>query len=359
MKLFSGFSLLLSLALAGCGGDGGEKPGAALRSLETEDAAGNITSVTLLDRNGDGKLTRVRHYISPGSDGLWRTADDELASYSACTQSRSGDLLLDPLLELEGAAWLSERFEVRNCALDEQASAISNQTFSNAGIDGLWFTADDGAAPPLTLRRTATGHRRTVDVPPLQPCDINCEGLDNVVYNPYAGMTVETLATYETSTQPDSRRLQFPATAFRYDFDSSHTLQRKTLETPQALSASGESNIVLDLFMLGLHSVYEKYEAQSDGSRLASYTMVVNADVFDGIAASATGQILLAVLGFNGESVEIDGQPFRELTAGRFRMIEQNGRLQELIQLAQAGDDGIWGSADDAVARRQRYFYAD
>lgn len=359
MKFFSGLPLLLSLALAGCGSDGGEKPGAALQSLETEDAAGNTTSVTLLDRNGEGRLTRVRHYISPGSDGLWRTNDDELASYSTCRQSRSGDLLLDPLLELEGAAWLSERFEARSCALDEQASAISSQTFTNAGVDGRWFTADDAAAPPITLRRTATGHRRTVDVPPLQPCDLNCEGLGNVVYNPYAGLTMETLAMYETGTQPDSRRLQFPASAFRYDFDSSHTLQRKTLETPQALPTSDASNIVLDLFASGAHSVYEKYEAQSDGSRLASHTVLIHADVFDGIVASPTGQILLAVLGFNGESVEIDGQPFREITARRFRMIEQDGRLQELIQLAQAGDDGIWGSADDEVARRQRYFYTN
>jgi hypothetical protein len=356
--------LLCSLPLAGCLLDNDTSaPPPTLQALETEDGAGALTSVTYLDRNAAGRLTRVRHYTGPGEDGVWKTGDDVLAQYAACEHSRSGPLLRDPLAELEGAVWLGDRFTARNCALDEYASAIRNETFTAASADGLWFTADDVAAPAITLQRTSSGHRRTVAAP--QPCSVDCStnlndtGLGNIVYNPYAGLDIgeiQTLAVYSGDSSGLVQRLEFDTAALRYEFAGDRTLQRKTLESGQLPPFTGESNIVIDLLLLGAQrGAYEHYERLDDGSYLVRYVVRADAEVVEGIGASLTGQILLALLGWT--VVEVDGVRYADITFQRIRAIHAEGRRQELVHLNSPGVDGVWGNEDDGVFQRQRYFY--
>jgi hypothetical protein len=335
--------LTLPLLLAGCNEGGASSPGTGLRAIETRNPDNSLASLTVLDRDSADNLVRVRHYTAPGSDGTWRSGDDELASYSLCTQTYTGDLLYDPLLELEGHAWTQERFTVRNCALDARASIISSQTFTDRGGDGHWFTADDIAQPLVLLERTATGHRRTVTGIAPAPCPVNCTGLTNIVYNPYAGIApASTESTYVDGGLTGELRL--PLSTLRYEFDGNHALLRKTLESPT---------------QPGVHSVYERFDALPDGSRLVRQIKIVDSVLIYSMSGSPTGQILLAILGLSGPTVVIDGTPYSQVTSAHFRSIEQDGRPLELIQLVAAGSDGRWGTADDVTGLRQRYVYPD
>lgn len=345
------------LPLAGCQQDGAtpsEAPFPRLQAVEAREADGMLTAVTLLDRDARGNLVRVRHYVGAGEDGTWRTDDDALQSWSRCQVTRGAPSLLDPLLELKDQPWLSGRFQVRSCALEEQASRIQEQGFSHAGPDGRWFTGDDLTDGSLLLERTTDGHRRTFTPPPAAPCGLNCEGLNNIIYDPYAGLEMVNNATY--GQEGGVRLLQMGNTTFRYEFDVQGRLRQKTtLAAPGAMPESG--NAVLDLFLLGMTQTWDRFEYQDDGSVLVSHVALFHEEVFASIQASPTGQILLAILGYTETPLEIDGETYYQVTSDRYRLVADAGRVQQLALLAGPGADARWGSADDELGSRLVYLY--
>lgn len=347
--------LALALPLTACLQDKADPAAPRLQAVEARDESGTLTAVTLLDRDDGGHLVRVRHYVGAGADDTWRTDDDELQTWSRCRVVQAAPALLDPLLELTGHAWLGGRFLVRSCAIEERASLVSDTTFNFAGADGRWFTDDDGHMGTLLLERTATGNRLTLTPPPAVPCDINCEGLSNIVYDPYAGLETVTTASY--GQEGGTRLLQRGDASYRYTFDTQGRLLQKTvMAAPGGLPASG--NVSIDLFLLGAAQMWDRFEYREDGTVLASRTVLFASDAFGALQASTTGALWLALMGYTESPVEIDGQTYYEVTPERYRLVEAEGRLQRLERLNGPGDDGSWGTADDGRGPRLEYRYA-
>lgn len=241
------FLLLSSLLLSACGG-GGDGPSAAQTEplIPAAALAAGLERVEVQDGNG---LTIMQHRFSEGADaheeivtttqgaghdGIWGTADDWRSAEAHCRyqpgEALDARLLFsatfqpESFLSVGGAACLWRRpmagdiqvsgtggyvdtgvFELFNAVrgsdsgqilfdvlgwgqlleegdLMQLLAALSNTTVSNWGFSLSSSPAGLRNCPALCEEIQA------VTIPADTACNVNCTGLDNIVYNPYAGL---------------------------------------------------------------------------------------------------------------------------------------------------------------------------
>lgn len=363
-------SLFVAAALmGGCIGDNSNTTPAPrqLQSVTVTDAQGQVTAVSRFDYVGNS-LVRVRAYDQPGADGIVGTEDDPLAGsgnadpdgllagggYTTCDVTPAdGNPLHDPFVEYAGDNRLQRLFTVlADCTLPGQsASRVTSTYLTSPGTDGEWFTADDVASRQVTLVRTADGSElqqsllASPDASGTAPADT---GLDNITYNPDAGQATATTTPirYGHDGQGRITTLQSAAYTQTFTYAEDGSLALSGLVLP--LATEPDPNIILALYPPATRYREEYQRLDERRTAVESFSLVEKA-AYDSLAASPTGQILLALLGLvpDGE-VTLDGQVFARLAAGHY-VVDREGNVETVTRLGGSGPDGERYTADDEV----------
>lgn len=372
--------LAATALLAGCPG-GGDQGARQLESITVTDADGTVVSVSRFDYAA-GDLVRVRAYNQPGDDGIIGTGDDPLVraslgdldrllapgeGYTRCEVVREPNRQLHaPYAEQLGDGRLQRLFAPHtDCVLPGQSATRVTSTYvTSPGADGLWFTADDTASDQRILERTVGGSelRQVVLTPPDLPentaYNLNGTGLNNIVYDPLAGLPLtSTLAIhygYDNRGRVASLQSDRETQNFSYADDGSLAVAELILPAP----SDPDANIILALYppLTRFREEYRHLDAQR--TAVESYGLMDKA-VYDSMVASPTGQILLTVLGLSAAGeISLDGLAWVKLGMARYLMDRSDAMAEKVTRLAQPGPDGEWFTADDVVAATATLRYA-
>lgn len=357
--------LAATTLLTGCpGGDG--TPPQQLQSITVTDAQGTVLSVSRFDYDSDG-LARVRAYSEPGNDGVVGTADDPLAGggYAACSMVPANGLrLYDPHAEETGNNRLARLFSVQaSCALPDLSAASVTSTFiTSPGLDGQWFTSDDEGQRRLTLSRTSEGSQLQESWVASTACgfgcapvntsyNLNATGLNNIVYNPYAGLGAAppppTPIHYALDADGRVTGLESEYYTQRVEYGDDGVVTLRELILPAA-SADPSSNALVLLINPGR---FRDEYSRLDASRTAvtSYALVQKS-AYDVYGASPTGQILLAIMGLAAEGeITLDGVTYVKAGLIRYLVDRSAGDVETVARLVGPGSDGEWFSSDDSI----------
>lgn len=345
-------SIAVALALSGCGGDG----------KASSSTPNQLQSVTYVAENGDvqatvkadyqnGQLVRLRKYIAPGEDNRWDTADDVLGSYISCDITLTGSPLFDAYFESG-----NDFGNIQNCGLPQlsgKASAIRSIPYTGPGPDSLWFTSDDIPDWKSSLVRNSLGSSlslESVNVNAMvKPADglviIIGQGPDTPIDTP-PGIPPLPRQNVYTSTSGGhvstiSRGIPFagtgsaqnnPEAIINYD-DSGHVTR---LHLKHSLSANPPAL----LSYTALEN--QQMETAANGGTLVSRQLLMPRDYFDN-SPYWQGH-------YPGPLVMVDGVSYAELTDHLH--ISGKDRPESITALSHAGDDGLWGTADDGAGER-------
>lgn len=357
---------LAACLLAGCGSS--DQKTEQLQSITVTDTSGRITARTTLDY-GAGALTRVRaEGLAAGPDNQSGTEDDvlELIAVADCQIESGGDSLHDSYAEAHGISPVSVFFSAfQDCALPGlSASSIKSKSHSG-GTDGKLLTADDTTGIEFTLRKTASGSRYSSPFPASSSCNVNCTGLDDIVYNPYEGLDLDGDGIYQADTfyTTDSRaRVQaysntHAKTVYTRRADGS-VLARELYTTALSLPApayfSGPEGELIP-------TQIEEYATLSEGKTAIRLSTLMSSTTYDSVAGSPTGQILLAILGIGTEPpiIAADGLSYYRFSTRHYRAERTGIRLDRIVLLESAGEDGTWNNSDDIEGARAVLRYAN
>lgn len=356
-----------SCLLAACGSSDDAKT-EQLQSITVTDASGRITARTTLDYEA-GKLFRVRaEGMTAGPDEQSGTEDDVLGLVTAadCQIESNGDALHDSYAEAHGISPVSIFFSAfEDCALPGLSASRIKSKNHLAGPDGKLLTADDTAGLEFTLKRSSAGSRYTSPIPASSSCNVNCTGLDNIVYSPYEGLDldsdgiyqVDTLYTTGSNSKIQSIASAYAKTIYTQNADG-HVLRREFYTKPLQLAApayfSGPEGEIIP-------TQIEEYEPLSEGKTGIRLSTLMASTTYDFVASSPTGQILLAILGIGTEPpiVATDGLSYYRFSTRHYRAERSGNRLDRIVLLESAGEDGIWNSSDDIEGARVVLRYAN
>lgn len=367
--------LAATILLTGCPGDGGPLP-QQLQSITVTDAQGTVLSVTRYDYDSDG-LARVHAYSEPGADGIVGTADDLLYGdrYTRCSLVHAnGEALHDPLAEQTGDNRVARLFRPQTvCGLPgSPATRVTSTFMTSPGLDGLWFTADDEGQSQLTLSRTASGSQLQETWLPGPSCgaacapadtslNLNASGLNNIVYNPYAGLGGTPPPPLPIHYTLDARgrvtALQSEHYTHRIEYADDNFVTMRELIQP--LATTGDSNIVLALYSNPGRHRDEFSRLDADRTAVTSYS-VMEKSAYEVFGSSPTGQILLAIMGWQAAGeVTLDGVLHVKLGLVRYLVDRSAASVETVSRLSGPGADGEWFSGDDSVLQTATLRYAD
>lgn len=367
--------LAATVLLTGCPGDGDPLP-QQLQSVTVADAQGTVLSITRYDYDSEG-LARVHAYSEPGTDGIVGTADDPLygGGYARCSLAHAyGEALHDPLAEQTGDNRIVRLFRPQTvCGLpDRSATRVTSTFMTSPGLDGQWFTPDDEGLRQLTLSRTASGSQLqegwlpgpacgAACVPTNTSVNLNATGLNNIVYNPYAGLGGTPLPPMPIHYTVDAggrvTTLQSDRFTHRTEYADDNFVTMR--EMMQPLATTGDSNIVLALYVNPGRYREEFTRLDADRTAVTSYALIEKS-AYDVVGSSPTGQILLAIMGWEAAGeVTIDGVLHVKVGLVRYLVDRSAADVQIVSRLNGTGADGEWFSADDSVLQTATLRYAD
>ena len=104
-------------------------------------SAGNIASYSDRTYDGNGNQTRVMLYSGVGADAVWFTADDVVGEYSQTTYVGNGKPQRSTRFAANGMV-----LGYDDTTYDTTGNIARQISFSGAGADTTWFSADDAAA---------------------------------------------------------------------------------------------------------------------------------------------------------------------------------------------------------------------
>ncbi|MGH8492063.1 MAG: hypothetical protein ACRERR_02985 [Moraxellaceae bacterium] len=333
-----------SCFLVACGSDGPKTE--QLQSITVTDANGRVTARTTLDYEA-GKLVRVRaEGMTAGADNQSDTEDDVLGLVAAadCQIESGSNSLHDSYAEAHGISPVSIFFSAfQDCALPGLSASSIKSKSHLGGPDGKLLTADDTVGIELTLARTATGSSYTSPVLADTSCDVNCSGLDNIVYNPYAGLNVGSDGIYRIDTlyTTDSRsRLQSYANT-----------QAKTIYTRNADGLVLSREFLLPGELDFIPTLLEEYES-SAGKIHVTNSQLMSSAQYDSLAGSPIGQIMLTILGIGSPFVASDGLTYYRHQTRHYLLQKTGERLDSITQLVSTGVDEQWNTSDDETGKK-------
>lgn len=356
---------LASCLLAGCGSSDDPKT-EQLQSITVTDASGRITARATLDYEA-GKLVRVRaESLTAGLDNQSDTEDDVLGLVAAadCQIESDGDALHDSYAEAHGISPVSIFFSAfQDCALPGLSASSIKSKNHLAGPDGKLLTPDDTAGIEFTLKKTANGSSYTSPILASSICDVNCTGLDSIVYNPYEGLDLNGDGIYEVdtvyATGPHSRLQSYRNTSaktiYTRDADGRVLVREfytKPAPLPYPLSYSSEPADEI------IPTQLEEYETLSEGKTAIRLSRLIPSELYD--SQSETAQLLLKILAGIDPTAPViasDGLRYYPIPL-RYTAERTGSRLDRVTQLNDAGTDGQWNTADDSIGAHATLRYS-
>lgn len=371
-SILGGVLISALLMLAGCGGDSGPDSDAGISSagfkaVAIHDMATGeqlaLHKVELISSDTTRLLT-VQH---AGEDAVWGTADDVLTARTTCTYSAAGKAIDERLQQVDlfwpeqlksvsASACLLVRPDVsgvdvvieggmRSTEQVELFRLIASSPTGQAMVNILgWASITMVGALPQEFRFMAQdGGIRTCAPdcallpqvpPPSVSCNLNCEGIGNIIYNPYAGTGEEAPlegpiyagAQYSPTFSQDGK-LEKVSLSRDLEHPDEHVIEYQRFQRD-----SRGRDMVIEIFRPSQTSL--PFGLQVDDT-------LVRRDVLQSVR-DGVQRIRYTGPGEDGRWNTSD-----DVIGSVATLYGKNGRVERIESCSAAGTDGIWLTSDD------------
>lgn len=372
-SILGGVLISALLMLAGCGGDSGSESDVGVSSTGFKAVAihdmatGQQLALHKVESVSSDTL-RLLTLQHPGDDAAWGTADDVLTARITCTYAAAGKAIDERLQQVDlfwpeqlksvsASACLLVRPDVsgvdvvieggmRSAGDIELFRSIASSPTGQIMLNVLgWTSITMVGLEPLEFRFMAQdGGIRTCAPdcallpqapPPSVSCNLNCEGINNLIYNPYAGSGEEV-------------PLEGPIYAgaqYSPIFSQNGTLEKVSLsrdlehpdehviEYQRFLRDSRGRDMVIEIFRPSLTSL--PFGLQTDDTLLRRDVVQAVRDGLQRIRYTGAGE--------DGRWSTSD-----DVIGSVATLYGKNGRIERIEACSGVGIDGVWLTPDDS-----------